>query len=298
MNTPEGRSRLDPLVEPVTAWYLANARDLPWRRPGVGAWGVLVSEIMLQQTPANRVRPYWQAWMERWPRPSDLAQATPAEVIQAWGTLGYPKRALRLRQCATVIAEERGDVVPDDEAKLRGLPGIGEYTAAAVAGFAYGRRTVVLDTNIRRFLARAHCGEALPPPHLTRDERAMAAALVPTEPAAAVLWNQATMELGALVCQARTHGCGDCPVLGLCAWSAAGRPGDLHAERRRVQPWEGTDRQARGRVMAILREADGELVPVAGILADSPRPDQTERAIETLVADGLAARDGEAVRLP
>ncbi|MDR2973738.1 MAG: A/G-specific adenine glycosylase [Propionibacteriaceae bacterium] len=288
----------DPLVAPLIAWYLANARDLPWRRAGVAAWGVLVSEIMLQQTPANRVTPYWRAWMERWPRPSDLATATTAEVIQAWGTLGYPKRALRLQQCGSVIARDHDDVVPRSESTLLGLPGIGEYTAAAIAGFAYGQRTVVLDTNIRRVIARAHVGEALPLPHLTKSERDMATSIVPCDPATAVLWNQSTMELGALICQARTADCDACPVRSPCAWLANGRPGDLHADRRRSQPWEGTDRQARGRVMALLREAEGELVPVAAILANSPRQAQTRRAIETLIADGLATQLGEAVRLP
>lgn len=288
---------MNPLFAPLAAWYTSNARDLPWRRPTATPWGILVSEIMLQQTPAARVIPYWESWMDLWPEPADLADATPAEVIQAWGTLGYPRRALRLRECAAVIAEQYGQV-PDNEEDLRALPGIGDYTAAAVAAFAYGKRTVVLDTNIRRVISRAHSGQALPLPHLTSGERAVAANLVPDDSAESVLWNQSTMELGAVICRARDADCDSCPVKDLCAWRAAGYPGDLHAGKRRTQPWEGTDRQARGRIMAILREADGELVPIDAILAATPRDHQTLRAIDALIADGLAVRDGEAMRLP
>jgi len=285
------------LYEPLSLWYDANARDLPWRRKGATPWGILVSEIMLQQTPAKRVIPYWERWMSVWPRPGDLARAQPGEVIQAWGALGYPRRALRLRECAVTIDKEYGEV-PRTEDTLRTLPGIGEYTAAAVAAFAYGCRTVVLDTNIRRVIARAYAGEALPMPHLTAAERTMAANLVPTEAKDAVKWNQATMELGAVVCRARDADCESCPVKDICAWRSADYPGDIHAGRRRTQPWEGTDRQARGRIMAFLREADGESVPIAAILAGTPREAQTLRAIDALIADGLARRDGEALRLP
>ncbi|MDR0284182.1 MAG: A/G-specific adenine glycosylase [Propionibacteriaceae bacterium] len=286
---------MNTLAEPLGEWYRACARDLPWRDPAVGPWGILVSEIMLQQTPAARVVPFWHAWLAVWPRPSDLAAAAPAEVIQAWGTLGYPRRALRLRECASVIACQYRDVVPADETTLRSLPGIGEYTAAAVAAFAYGQRTVVLDTNIRRVIARAYGGEALPPPTLSNEERATAAALLPTGRAESVTWNQASMELGATICASRTWACDSCPVKELCAWRTAGYPGDLHAGRRRTQPWEGTHRQARGRILALLREAEGESVPVAALL---PVHRAAARAITTLVADGLAVRDGEALRLP
>ena len=286
---------MNQLAAPLAAWYAANARPLPWRR--TTAWGVLVSEIMLQQTPAARVIPYWEAWMNRWPWPESLAEASTAEVIRAWGTLGYPRRALRLQECAGVVVAEHGGVVPQNEVVLRSLPGIGEYTAAAVAAFAYGQRTVVLDTNIRRVLARAWGGEALPAPHLSVEERAMAAGLVPEGDAEAVVWNQATMELGAVLCRAREPACGECPVKALCAWRAAGYPGDLHAARRTTQRWEGTNRQARGLVLALLREAEGEVVPVDAILV-GPRAGQLADAIDSLVADGLAVRDGTGVRLP
>jgi len=288
---------MNPLFTPLAAWYDANARDLPWRRKDAAPWGILVSEIMLQQTPANRVTPYWERWMSVWPSPSDVAEASPAEVIQAWGSLGYPKRALRLRECAIAIEQKYGEV-PHTEEQLRTLPGIGEYTAAAVAAFAYGERTVVLDTNIRRVISRTWVGEALPLPHLTSAERSMAASLVPLDRAESVKWNQATMELGAVICRAREADCDSCPVKELCAWSGADYPGDIHAGRRRTQPWEGTDRQARGRIMAFLREADGESVPIAAIVAGTPREEQTRRAIDALIIDGLAVREGEALRLP
>ncbi|MCL2482260.1 MAG: A/G-specific adenine glycosylase [Propionibacteriaceae bacterium] len=286
------------LASPLAAWYGIHARDLPWRRAEATPWSILLSEIMLQQTPAARVVPYWQAWMSTWPTPRDLAQATTAEVIQAWGTLGYPRRALRLRECARVMADQYDDVVPSHESILRRLPGIGEYTAAAVAAFAFKQRTVVLDTNIRRVLSRASAGEALPLPHLTAAERSMAASLVPEQIPESVVWNQSTMELGAVICKAREAACESCPVKHLCTWRKAGFPGDIHAGLRRTQPWHGTNRQARGQVMAILREADGEPVPLAAILATTPDSTRILNALDGLVTDGLAVRDGEAVRLP
>ncbi len=286
------------LAPALAAWYATAARDLPWRRAEATPWAILVSEIMLQQTPAQRVLPAWTAWLERWPRPRDLAVASAAEVISAWGRLGYPRRALRLRECAAAIAEGYGDQVPGSEVVLRGLPGIGEYTAAAVACFAYGQRTVVLDTNIRRVLTRAIDGQALPPPHLSAAERRVAAELLPEAAPDAVVWNQATMELGALHCRARGPECDPCPLRSSCAWRVAGHPGDLHAGRRRPQPWEGTNRQARGRVMARLRDAEGGIVPIEVLVAESPRPGQTRQIIDDLIADGLAERAGDGLRLP
>ena len=289
---------VNPFAVPLSRWYATHARDLPWRREGVSAWGVLVSEIMLQQTPAARVIPYWESWMRLWAEPVDLAETGAAEVIRAWGTLGYPKRALRLRECANIISEEYAGVVPDDEGVLRSLPGIGEYTAAAVAGFAYGKRSVVLDTNIRRVLARAYGGEALPSPHITAAERGMAADLVPTLVAEAVIWNQSTMEMGAVICRVRDHDCDACPINDLCAWREAGFPGDIYAGQRRTQGWEGTDRQARGRIMSVLRDSEGELVPMAALLKLGASDSQMVRAIDGLITDGLAVRRGDAIGLP
>lgn len=290
----------------VLAWYDEHARDLPWRRPGTTPWAVLVSEVMLQQTPVVRVEPAWRAWMQRWPTPADLAAAEPAEVLRAWDRLGYPRRALRLRECAAAITARHGGIVPDTEEELRALPGVGEYTAAAVLAFAHRRRAVVLDTNVRRVLARVAGGAALPRPSLGRAERERAAGYVPEDAETSVRWNVGVMELGALVCTARSPRCTRCPIQDRCAWFAAGRPEDAHASRRRTQAWHGTDRQARGRIMAALRDAEGpltegELLTAAGggaapeALDDPARP---ARALASLLADGLAVQEELGYRLP
>ncbi|WP_291758421.1 A/G-specific adenine glycosylase [Cellulomonas sp. 73-145] len=285
-------------------WYRDNARDLPWRAPDRTPWGVLVSEVMLQQTPVVRVEPAWRAWMDRWPTPAALAAASTADVLRAWDRLGYPRRALRLQECACTLVQRHGGEVPDDPAELRALPGVGEYTAAAVLAFGFGRRSVVLDTNVRRVLGRLLGGTALPPPAQTVAERQRAAAVVPDDDATAARWAVATMELGALVCTARSPRCAACPVADRCAWLLAGRPDDEHAHRRRTQAFAGTDRQVRGRVMALLREAL-EPVPATGVEAVWPDRVQLARAVNGLVADGLVevlgpASDDEpaAYRLP
>jgi len=284
-------------ARPLAAWYEANARDLPWRAPDRTPWGVLVSEIMLQQTPVARVEPAWRAWMERWPTPGALADAGSAEAIRAWGRLGYPRRALRLYECAVCLVADCGGVVPGDEAALRALPGIGAYTAAAVASFAFGLRAVVLDVNIARVLTRLVTGEALPPPTSSAVERALAEQLLPREAAASVRWNQATMELGALVCRAGAAACEACPLAGSCRWLGLGKPEDVHADRRRVQAYEGTDRQARGRVLGMLREHP-DPVALDEVLTALPRPDQARLAVDTLIRDGLIVQIGDALALP
>lgn len=294
--------RPDPLVGPVLAWFDEHARPLPWRAADRTPWGVLVSEVMLQQTPVVRVLPRWLAWMERWPTPADLADAPTADVLRAWDRLGYPRRALRLQQCAVALVERHGGEVPSTEEELRALPGIGDYTAAAVLAFAFGRRSVVLDTNVRRVLARARAGLALPPPHLTATERAAADDVVPADDATAARWSAAVMELGALVCTARTPRCDVCPVADACAWRADGRPDDPWAHVRRRQAWAGTDRQVRGLVMAALRAADHP-VPEDRLGLDGVPAAQRERAVAGLAADGLVVRTadddgGTTLRLP
>lgn len=277
-----------PLVPPVLEWFDTAARDLPWRAPDRTPWGVLVSEVMLQQTPVVRVEPAWRRWMRRWPTPADLAEESTAEVLRAWDRLGYPRRALRLQQCARAVVEEHDGELPRTEEELLALPGVGTYTAAAVMAFAYGRRAVVLDTNVRRVLSRALAGEALPPPSLTRAELRDAGAVVPDDDARASRWNAAVMELGALVCTARSPRCDACPVADRCAWLAAGRPADALAAVRRRQGWHGTDRQVRGRIMAALRAAD-HLVPGEALRRAVLDPDdaQLDRCLAGLVADGL-----------
>lgn len=286
------------LHDPVLGWYDEHARDLPWRRPEATAWSVMLSEFMLQQTPVARVLPVHEQWLARWPTPADLAAEPSGEAVRAWGRLGYPRRALRLHACAVTVAERHDGVVPDDETALLALPGVGKYTAAAVLAFAFGRRTVVLDTNVRRVLARALDAAALPAPHLTAVERARAEALVPADGPTAARWNAAVMELGALVCTARAPDCGGCPLADRCAWLAGGCPPDALAGTRRRQAWHGTDRQARGTVMALLCDAPSGAATPEALATTWPDAAQRERAVAGLVVDGLAEPHDGGLRLP
>jgi A/G-specific adenine glycosylase len=257
---------------------------------------VLVSEVMLQQTPVSRVLPVYESWLARWPTPASLADDSPGEAVRAWGRLGYPRRALRLHAAATTIVACHAGVVPDDLAALRALPGVGDYTAAAVAAFAYRQRVPVLDTNVRRVLARQQRGSAAGPAHLTRAERDLAERLLPPDPATAARWSVAVMELGALVCTAVAPRCDACPLVPRCAWLAAGRPAP--ATPRRAQPFAGTDRQVRGLLLADVRDAAAP-VPAAALASLWPDQVQRERALASLLADGLLARDEDGgLRLP
>ncbi|WP_042396432.1 A/G-specific adenine glycosylase [Streptacidiphilus carbonis] len=269
----------------VLAWYAAHARELPWREPSAGPWAVMVSEFMLQQTPVKRVLPMYEAWMERWPTPADLAAAPSGEAVRAWGRLGYPRRALRLHAAATAVTEQHGGKVPVDHAALLALPGVGEYTAAAVASFAHRQRHAVLDTNVRRVFARLVDGREYPPTATTAAERRTATELLPDDPETAAVWAVAVMELGALVCTARAPDCGGCPVARECAWRAAGYPAH-DGPARKGQTYAGTDRQARGKLLAVLREAH-EAVPQSALDAVWGDSVQRGRALDGLVADGL-----------
>ncbi len=273
------------LADRLLPWFAAHARDLPWRDPQVTGWGVLVSEIMLQQTPVARVEPIWRDWMARWPRPSDLAAAPTAEVLRAWGKLGYPRRALRLQAAAAVVAAEHGDVVPADVDTLLALPGIGAYTARAVAAFAYGRRCPVVDTNVRRVVSRAVHGRAEAGDASARD-LPDTEALLPLDEAAGARTSAALMELGATVCVARGPRCPDCPVLDVCAWQHAGRPAH-DGPVRRAQRWAGTDRQVRGRLLDVLRGAPGPVDAPALETAWLTDPAQRARCLDSLLVDGL-----------
>jgi A/G-specific adenine glycosylase len=170
-----------PYAEPVLAWYARDARDLPWRAPGATPWSVLVSEIMLQQTPVARVLPEYLSWIARWPTPASLAAEPAGEAIMQWGRLGYPRRALRLHETATILTARHGGQVPADVDALQALPGIGSYTAAAVASFAFGQRHAVLDTNVRRVLARLVTGQPGPAAAPSVAERRLAESLLPAE---------------------------------------------------------------------------------------------------------------------
>ncbi|MFJ2774428.1 A/G-specific adenine glycosylase [Streptomyces sp. NPDC087300] len=273
------------LHTPVIAWFDAHARDLPWRRPDAGPWGVMVSEFMLQQTPVSRVLPVYEQWLARWPRPADLAKEAPGEAVRAWGRLGYPRRALRLHGAATAITERHGGDVPAHHSQLLALPGIGEYTAAAVASFAYGQRHAVLDTNVRRVFARAVTGAQYPPNATTAAERKLARALLPEDERTASRWAAASMELGALVCTAKNENCAKCPIAARCAWRAAGKPAH-EGPARRGQTYAGTDRQVRGKLLAVLREAVAA-VPQSALDRVWDEPVQRARALDGLVADGL-----------
>ncbi|MGD7708189.1 A/G-specific adenine glycosylase [Microlunatus sp. Y2014] len=284
------------VVQAVVRWYDRAGRDLPWRAPGTTAWGVMVSEFMLQQTPVARVVEPWQAWLRRWPTPADLAAEAAGEAVRAWGRLGYPRRALRLHAAARAIVADHDGEVPDDHAALLALPGVGSYTAAAIASFAYGQRHVVLDTNVRRVLTRLEDGRAQAPVSMTRAEVDRATAWLPRTRTRAAKWAVASMELGALVCTARAPACERCPVSRSCSWHAAGRPAADGPPRRR-QAYEGTDRQCRGALLAQLR-ATSDAVPTATLLAGWPDPAQAARALAGLLADGLAVRDDDRVALP
>lgn len=311
----------------IITWFEIAARPLPWRDADTSAWAVLVSEIMSQQTPVSRVEPRWREWLQKWPTPADLAQATTAEVLHSWDRLGYPRRALRLQEAARVIAEELDGRVPQTAQELERLPGIGAYTAAAVASFAHGERTTVLDTNVRRVLIRLFAGRDRPSASPGRAETEWAGQFVPETDHEK--WNAGVMEFGALVCTARNPGCQTCPLNDICAWQKAGRPAS--AEKPKTQKWAGTDRQLRGAIMDVLKSAhaeaasdfpdsvtldlftastttiDSDLLDTLGhatsesltkmrdLTADT---DRILRIIDGLVVDGLAAQHEERLSLP
>lgn len=311
-----GTGQLAGLHQSLDQWFAETARDLPWRELDCSPWGILVSEVMLQQTPVVRVLPVWRDWMERWPTPAHLADEPSGEAVRHWGRLGYPRRALRLHAAAVAIRDEHNGDVPDSYPELLTLPGVGNYTAAAVASFAFGRRETVVDTNIRRVHARLFSGHALPAPALTAAEMRLADALLPEDQPLSVRWNASVMELGAVVCTARSPKCTDCPVRSSCAWLAAGEPPPSYTPKG--QSWHGTDRQVRGAVMAVLREAaipvpremfeqppadlgfapSGVGIPLAALHRLNSAPEQLGRALDGLVSDGLAEIHDGGLRLP
>ena len=276
---------IDP--EELLRWYADARRDLPWRRPGVTAWQILVSEFMLQQTPVARVEPIWLNWIERWPTPSATAAAGSAEVLRAWGKLGYPRRAKRLHECAVVIAAEHGDQVPANVETLLTLPGIGAYTARAVACFAYSADVPVVDTNVRRVVTRVLHGQADAPAR-ARDLDDVAA-LLPADTTAPT-FSAALMELGAVVCTARAPRCGTCP-LSTCRWRTAGYPAGTIAKR--VQRYAGTDRQVRGKLLDVLRDSTTPVTRAQLDVAWLSDTAQRDRALDSLLVDGLVEQTAE-----
>jgi len=286
------------LHQRLLGWYATEARSLPWREPGTSPWGVLVSEVMLQQTPVVRVEPVWPQWMSRWPTPAALSASAPGDAIQAWGRLGYPRRALRLHAAAVAIVQRHGGEVPETQAELLALPGVGTYTTAAVSAFAFGKRTTVVDTNVRRVLARMVSGAAQAAISLTRADRDLAETLLPESADTARTWSVAVMEMGALVCLARSPRCEVCPVRDLCAWQQAGRPA-YEGPPRGGQSWQGTDRQCRGAVLAVLRATSSPVTRGEVGAASSAGKDQLERCLDSLIQDGLVEPlSGYRFRLP
>ncbi|RQP13144.1 MAG: A/G-specific adenine glycosylase [Microbacteriaceae bacterium] len=272
--------------ERVASWFAAGHRPLPWRAPGFPAWGVLVSEFMLQQTPVARVVPRLEEWLARWPTPADLAAVPPGEAVRAWDRLGYPRRALNLHAASVAIVERHGGEVPSDVDALLALPGVGPYTARAVAAFACGVRVPVVDVNVRRVLARAVRGVGEPGPARTTEEHALMESLLPADAARARLANAGIMELGQTVCTARTPECGACPIADACAWRAAGYPAYTGPTAPRQKPYAGSDREVRGRILRELRASELP-VPAERIAELWPDAVQRERALAGLLTDGL-----------
>ncbi|WP_260726345.1 A/G-specific adenine glycosylase [Dactylosporangium roseum] len=290
------RIATEAIAQTVTDWYDTNARDLPWRQPDASPWSVLVSEVMLQQTQVSRVEPAWHRWMERWPTPAHLAADPPGEAIRAWDRLGYPRRALRLHACATAIVERHDGEVPDDVDALLALPGIGMYTARAVAAFAFRQRHPVVDTNVRRVVARVVEGAADGGAATTPADLRAVEVLLPDDHEAAARASVAFMELGAMICTARAPRCAACPLTTVCAWRLAGSP-PADGPSRRTQRYHGTDRYVRGLMMAVLRASD-EPVPLGRLDEVWPDAQQRQRALDGLLADGLVRRRGAMVTLP
>ena len=279
---------MNDLHAPILKWYDAHARDLPWRRPEATAWSVMVSEFMLQQTPVARVLPVYERWLLTWPTPAALAAEAPGEAVRAWGRLGYPRRALRLHAAAVAIVDRHDGQVPSSYDELLALPGVGDYTAAAIASFAHHRRHAVLDTNVRRVLARAVTGVEFPGTSVTKAERELACSLLPESGPEAAQWSVAVMELGALRCIAKEPRCGACPIADSCLWRAAGYP-SYDGPARKVQTYAGTDRQCRGRLLAVLRDSDGS-VHRSRLDAVWAPADQRDRCLASLLDDGLVTR--------
>ncbi|BAF55586.1 hypothetical protein cgR_2574 [Corynebacterium glutamicum R] len=247
--------------------------------------------MMSQQTPVARVEPIWREWIAKWPTPESFANASTDEVLRAWGKLGYPRRALRLKECAEVIVEKHAGEVPDTVEALLALPGIGDYTARAVAAFHFGQRVPVVDTNVRRVYQRAVAGRYLAGP-AKKQELIDVSLLLPNTHAPE--FSAAIMELGALICTATSPKCDTCPLLDQCQWQKLGCPSpseeELASAKKRVQKFVGTDRQVRGLIMDVLRKATAP-VPLSAIDVVWPDDVQRSRALFSLIEDGLAEQD-------
>jgi A/G-specific adenine glycosylase len=283
-----GRSIESVDVSGIREWFRVNQRDLPWRNPETTPWAILVSEVMLQQTPVSRVIPAWTSWLDRWPDAHSLAQAPLGDVLQQWGKLGYPRRAKNLHLTAQEVSFRWSGVVPESVDDLLALPGIGDYTARAIACFAYGQPHPVVDTNVKRVVARAIDGDAAAGHWSMRDAMARvdAAMDTPLSDEEYCLSQKALMELGAVVCTARSPRCDECPLISDCAWRASGFPVDPAVLPRVQARYEGSDRQVRGLILELLRGTPGTH-PQSEIDALWSQAAQRERALRSLVSDGL-----------
>ena len=299
-------ARIEAVRRGLLDWFAANARDLPWRRTR-DPYRILVSEVMLQQTQVDRVIPYYEAFLARFPTVESLARAPARDVIQQWAGLGYNRRAVNLQRTAQAVVEEHGGRFPRSVDELRTLPGVGPYTAGAIACFAFEHDVPFIDTNMRRVLHRWFFGIDLPKP--TASDRQLldvAAAVLP--PGEGWTWNQALIEFGALQCTARKPACVVCPLQAACAAFPAiqGVIQTLPPGTRRKQeaPFAGSQRFFRGRVVAALREME-PAEHDAGILLTElgPRVKPTfedadlpwlRQLVRDLERDGLAAVAEEA----
>jgi A/G-specific adenine glycosylase len=269
----------------VLSWYAGRGETYPWRRSSPDAYEVLVSEVMLQQTQAARVAPVYVAFLLRFPTLAILATASKADVVRAWGRLGYPRRAVALHAAARTVVQEHGGRVPSDIETLVSLPGVGPYTASAIASIAYGHRVAAVDTNVRRVVARFALGSE--PADVRRDDVvAGAEAWVDVDDPGA--WNQALMDLGREVCRPLPR-CQDCPAAADCRFRALGVT-PMPGERRRP-PFEGSLRQTRGLIVEHLRRhRSASESSIAGILGD--RAGSAAVAVNGLVRDGIVERTG------
>ena len=271
----------------------SGLRPFPWRETR-DPWAVLVSEVMLQQTQAQRVVTAYVSFLERFPTPAACCGAGLGPVLEAWAGLGYNRRARSLHQAACAIVDRHGGVVPSDLGALLAMPGVGAYTARAVRVFAFERPEAVVDVNVARVLSRAVAGVTLS----RTAAQTLADALVPPE--RAWDWNQTLMEIGAQSCSARAPACGRCPLARGCVWHNAtdGRPDPAPARARQTR-FEGSDRQGRGRLVDALRSGPvppGRLRAVCGWPED---PERARRVADRLVAEGLARRTrGNVLVLP
>ena len=279
------------IVEPLLEWARDRLRDLPWRRTR-DPWCVLVSEVMSQQTGIDRVVPKYLAFIERFPTPDSCASAPLGEALALWSGLGYPRRCRNLHDAARMIVDRHGGRVPLELEALLALPGVGAYTARAVLSFAAGHDVGVVDTNVARVLSRL-----LDSPLGARDAQRVADAVVPA--GRSWEWNQALMDLGSTVCRARRAACDVCPVEAWCAWEDGPDPAPASALTSKPQPrFEGSDRQARGRLMRRLAEGAVRRVDVARVMGLSGDVERAGRLLDALVSERLVVADDETCRLP